>query len=108
VFGVGLGSLSYALAVAVRKQEWMFWAVQQTLLFPLMILSGMLLPLETGPAWMRVAAEFNPLAHVVAAERALFAGEFLAGAVLAGVLSAAATAAIGLLVGIRVMQRGAD
>ena len=38
VFGVGLGSLSYALAVAVRKQEWMFWAVQQTLLFPLMIL----------------------------------------------------------------------
>ena len=49
VFGVGLGSLSYALAVAVRKQEWMFWAVQQTLLFPLMILSGMLLPLETGP-----------------------------------------------------------
>ena len=108
VFGVGLGSLSYALAVAVRKQEWMFWAVQQTLLFPLMILSGMLLPLETGPAWMRVAAEFNPLAHVVAAERALFAGEFVSGAVLAGALSAAATAAVGLLVGIRVMQRSAD
>ena len=65
----------------------MFWAVQQTLLFPLMILSGMLLPLETGPAWMRVAAEFNPLAYVVEAERALFAGEFRTGAVLAGVLS---------------------
>ncbi len=108
VFGVGLGSLSYALAVAVRKQEWMFWAVQQTLLFPLMILSGMLLPLETGPPWMRVAAEFNPLAHVVAAERALFAGQFAAGAVLAGVLSAAVTAAVGLVVGIRVMERSAD
>ena len=54
----------------------MFWAVQQTLLFPLMILSGMLLPLETGPAWMQVAAKFNPLAYVVDAERALFAGEF--------------------------------
>ena len=40
----------------------MFWAVQQTLLFPLMILSGMLLPLETGPAWMRVVSDFNPLA----------------------------------------------
>jgi ABC-2 type transport system permease protein len=108
VFGVGLGSLSYALAVAVRRQEWMFWAVQQTLLFPLMILSGMLLPLETGPAWMRVAAEFNPLAHVVAAERALFAGEFSTGAVAAGVVSAAVTAAVGLAVGIRVMQRSAD
>ena len=60
VFGVGLGSLSYALAIAVRKQEWMFWAVQQTLLFPLMILSGMLLPLETGPGWMQVAVEVQP------------------------------------------------
>jgi ABC-2 type transport system permease protein len=36
VFGVGLGSLSYALALAVRKQDWMFWVVQQTLIFPLM------------------------------------------------------------------------
>src|SRR6478752_6673582 len=91
VFGVGIGSLSYALAIAVRKQEWMFWAVQQTVIFPLMILSGMLLPLETGPGWMQVASKFNPLAHVVAAERALFAGQFAAGAVPAGVLSAAAT-----------------
>ncbi|MDX6281541.1 MAG: type transport system permease protein, partial [Kribbellaceae bacterium] len=40
VFGTGLGSFSYALAIAVRKQEWMFWVVQQTFLFPLMILSG--------------------------------------------------------------------
>ena len=49
VFGVGVGALSYALAIAVRKTEWVFWAVQQTLLFPLLILSGMMLPLETGP-----------------------------------------------------------
>jgi len=27
VFGIGLGSLSYALAIAVRKQDWMFWVV---------------------------------------------------------------------------------
>jgi len=108
VFGVGLGSLSYALAVAVRKQEWMFWAVQQTLLFPLMILSGMLLPLSTGPGWMQVAAQFNPLAHVVAAERALFAGQFASAAVLSGAVAAAATAAVGLAVGIRVMARSAD
>ena len=40
-----------ALAIAARKREWMFWAVQQSLLFPLLILSGMMLPLETGPEW---------------------------------------------------------
>ncbi len=28
VFGVGVGSLSsYALAIAARKNEWIFWAV---------------------------------------------------------------------------------
>jgi ABC-2 type transport system permease protein len=69
VFGVGVGALSYALAIAARKTEWTFWAVQQALLFPLLILSGMMLPLETGPAWMPVAARLNPLTYVVDAER---------------------------------------
>jgi ABC-2 type transport system permease protein len=108
VFGVGLGSFSYALAIAVRKQDWMFWAVQQTLLFPLMILSGMLLPLETGPGWMRAVAVANPLAYVVDAERALFAGEIVSGTVAWGWAAALVTAAAGLVVGIRVMVRSAD
>jgi len=108
VFGVGLGSFSYALAIAVRKQDWMFWVVQQTLLFPLMILSGMLLPLETGPGWMKVAAGFNPLAHLVDAERALFTGDLTSSSVAYGWLAALATATLGLAVGIRSMLRSAD
>lgn len=108
VFGVGLGSFSYALAIAVRKQDWMFWAVQQTLLFPLMILSGMLLPLETGPGWMRAVAVLNPLAYVVDAERALFAGEIASTTVVWGWVAALATAGAGLAVGIRGMVRSAE
>ncbi|MDQ3988279.1 MAG: ABC transporter permease [Actinomycetota bacterium] len=108
VFGVGLGSFSYALAIAVRKQEWMFWLVQQTLIFPLMLLSGMLLPLETGPAWMQAAARFNPLAYVVDAERALFAGELVSATVAWGWVAALVTAAVGLTIGIRAMERSAD
>jgi ABC-2 type transport system permease protein len=108
VFGIGLGALSYALAVAVRKVDWMFWMVQQTLLFPLMILSGMLLPLETGPGWMQTAAKVNPLAHILDAERALFAGDLMSGTVVWGFVAAAATAVVGLAVGIRVMVRSAD
>jgi ABC-2 type transport system permease protein len=46
ILGVGLGALSHALAIAVRRQEYLFWAVQQTLLFPLLLLSGILLPLD--------------------------------------------------------------
>jgi ABC-2 type transport system permease protein len=108
VFGVGLGSFSYALAIAVRKQEWMFWVVQQTLIFPLMLLSGMLLPLETGPGWMQVAAHFNPLTYLVDAERALFAGDLATPTVLFGAVAAVLTAAVGLAVGIRAMSHSAD
>ncbi|TDW61133.1 ABC transporter permease [Kribbella pratensis] len=107
VFGVGLGSFSYALAIAVRKQDWMFWVVQQTFLFPLMILSGMLLPLETGPGWMRVASKFNPLSYLVDAERTLFSGDVWSSAVLWGLVAAIVTAALGLTVGIRAMLRSA-
>ncbi|MEE6263122.1 ABC transporter permease [Plantactinospora sonchi] len=107
LFGVGLGALSYALAIAVRKQDWMFWGVQQTLIFPLMLLSGMLLPLETGPDWMRTAARFNPLAYLVDAERALFAGQLGSTTVLWGWVAALVTAVLGLTVGVRTMARSA-
>ena len=104
VFGVGIGALSYALAIAARKAEWIFWAVQQTLLFPLLILSGMMLPLQTGPAWMQVASRFNPLTYVVDAERLLFAGSFADPAVLYGAIAAALTCAGGLWVGVRAIR----
>jgi len=104
-FGVGLGSLSYALALVTKDREWLFWGVQQTLIFPLLILSGMLLPLDQGPGWMQAVAAVNPINWVVQAERALLAGQFGATEVLWGALSAAAVAAVGLVVGIRAMRR---
>jgi ABC-2 type transport system permease protein len=105
IFGVGVGALSYALAIAARKTEWIFWAVQQSLLFPLLILSGMMLPLETGPGWMQVVSKFNPLTYIVDAERVLFAGTFGSLTILWGFVAAFATAAVGLVVGIRSIRK---
>ena len=101
---VGLGALSYALALAVREQEWAFWAVQQTLLFPLLLLAGVLIPLDSAPGWMRAAAAVNPLHHLVDAERALFAGQLLNGTVAAGAVAAVLTAVGGVWVGTRAMR----
>ena len=106
MFAVGLGALSYTLALAVSDQQWLFWAVQQTLLFPLMLLSGMLLPIEDGPGWLQTLADFNPLKYIVDAERALFAGE-LTTTVLWGALAAGGVAAAGLAIGVRAMRRAA-
>src|SRR5690606_19063992 len=99
VMGIGIGALSNALAIGTKNSEWLFWSVQSTLQFPLLILSGMMLPLEAAPAWMRVASAFNPLFYVVEAERALFAGDVGDVAVLKGVAAVLLTCAIGLGVG---------
>jgi ABC-2 type transport system permease protein len=104
-FAIGIGALSYALALAVAKNDWVFWLVQQTMMFPLLLLAGVLLPLETGPGWLRALSTVNPLRYLVDAERALFGGEVWNGAVAGGVVAAVVTVAAGVLVGTRSMQR---
>lgn len=105
VLGVGLGALSYTLALATKNLEWMFWAVQQTVIFPLLLLAGVLLPLENGPAWLQTAAQLNPLTHVVDATRTLFGGEVWSATVGGGALAAVVVAALGLVVGTRAVRR---
>jgi ABC-2 type transport system permease protein len=105
VFCVGLGALSYTLALAAKNQEWIFWTVQQTLLFPLLLLAGMLLPVEGGPDWLKVLSHLDPLTYVVNAERALFNGEYASTAVVGGIASAVVMATLGLIVGIRAIQK---
>lgn len=105
VFGIGLGSLSYALGLASKGREWVFWGVQQSLIFPLLLLAGMMLPLTAGPEWMQVVARFNPLTYIVEAERTLFTGTLWDSTVAWGLLAAAITCAVGLWVGIRKVKR---
>jgi len=103
-FSVGIGALSFALALASKDQEWLFWTVQQTLVFPVLLLAGVLLPLEGAPGWLRFASHLNPLTYVVEAERALFAGTFPVDTVGYGALASALVAGLGLVVGLRAMR----
>ncbi|MFC5727726.1 MULTISPECIES: ABC transporter permease [Nocardioides] len=104
-FSVGLGSLSLALAVAAKEQAWVFWTVQQTVIFPLLLLAGVLLPLDGAPGWLQTAADLNPLKYVVEAERALFDGSFPIETVAAGFGASALVGVLGLWVGVRTMNR---
>jgi ABC-2 type transport system permease protein len=107
VFGVGLGALSHSLAMSVRHQEYLFWLVQQTLLFPMLLLSGILLPMELAPDWLYALSRLNPLTYVVEAERALFAGDLANPSVAVGAAVAIAVAVVGLVVGTRLVRRSA-
>lgn len=103
-FSVGIGALSFALALVSKGQEWLFWTVQQTLIFPVLLLAGVLLPLDGAPRWLQVASDLNPLTYVVEAERALFAGTFPVDTVGYGALASLVVAGFGLWVGLRAMR----
>jgi ABC-2 type transport system permease protein len=107
VFCVGLGSLSYALALATSGKDWIFWTVQQTFLFPVLLLAGMLLPVDGGPGWLQALSRANPLTYIVDAMRSLFAGSFDLTLLAQGTLAAGVVCAIGVTVGVRSM-RAAD
>ncbi|WP_017539908.1 ABC transporter permease [Nocardiopsis halophila] len=106
VFGVGLGALSFLLAMVSAPSGELFYGVTQLAVFPLMLLSGVLLPMDFGPQWLQTVAAVNPVTHIAEAMRTLFAGSFTDPAIGWGALSAAAVAALGLTFGTRAMRRG--
>ncbi|MFI0465822.1 ABC transporter permease [Saccharopolyspora sp. 5N102] len=106
VFGVGLGALSFVLAIASHPGGELFYAITQLVLFPLLLLSGVLLPMDFGPAWLQVVARLNPVSHIADAERALFSGQLADPSVPYGIIAAGVIAAAGLWLGTRAMKRG--
>ncbi len=73
LLGLLFASLSYALALWLRSED-AFAPLLTTVTLPLLLLSGVLLPLSLAPAWLRAVAAANPLSYAVDAARALFAG----------------------------------
>ncbi len=78
------------------------------MIFPLTVLSGVFLPLDSGPGWMQTVGELNPITHIVEAERLLFAGEFGDSTILVGFAAALGFAVLGLWVGTSVIRRAAN
>ncbi|MGB7978296.1 MAG: ABC transporter permease [Chlamydiales bacterium] len=66
-------TLANALGL-ITKSEDKLAPIIQGITLPITLLSGMLLPMELAPTWLRAVAHFNPLFYVVQAARELTAG----------------------------------
>ena len=91
ILGIGLSSLSYALGLLTRE-EFKFAPFLNMVLVPVLLLSGILLPLVFAPVWLKRVAQWNPFSWAVDGTRALFAGDFgndrvWQGLLIVGVLS---------------------
>ncbi|MEU0224347.1 ABC transporter permease [Streptomyces sp. NPDC006284] len=100
---VSLASLSYALAMRVRTPG-EFGPTVNALTMPSMLLSGLMLPMTLGPAWLDVLSHLMPFRYLVDAMRDAYAGGYATAHMLYGVLVAVALAAAAVTVGTRVFR----
>ncbi|MFD9421208.1 MULTISPECIES: ABC transporter permease [unclassified Streptomyces] len=101
---VALASLSYALALKVRTPQ-EFGPVINALTLPAMLLSGLMLPITLGPAWLDVLSHFTPFRYPVDAVRDAYVGSYASAHMLYGVLVSVGFAALAVTVGTRVFRR---
>ncbi|MFD0001584.1 ABC transporter permease [Streptomyces sp. NPDC127178] len=100
---VSLASLSYALAMKVRTPQ-EFGPAINAMTMPMMLLSGLMLPMTLGPTWLDVLSHFVPFRYLVDAVRDAYVGSYATTPMLYGVLVAIAFAALAVTVGTRVFR----
>ncbi|MFE3855001.1 ABC transporter permease [Streptomyces griseorubiginosus] len=100
---VSLASLSYALAMKVRTPQ-EFGPLVNAVSMPSMLLSGLMLPMTLGPAWLDVLSHFMPFRYLVDAMRDAYVGAYTTDHMLYGVLVAVGFAVVAVTVGTRVFR----
>ncbi|MFF7641387.1 ABC transporter permease [Streptomyces canus] len=100
---VSLSSLSYALAMKVRTPQ-EFGPLVNAVSMPSMLLSGLMLPMTLGPAWLDVLSHLMPFRYLVDAMRDAYVGSYATDHMLYGVLVAVAMTVVAVTVGTRVFR----
>ncbi|MEV5138831.1 ABC transporter permease [Streptomyces syringium] len=103
LLAASLASLSYALAMKAAAPQ-AFAPVVNAVNLPVMLLSGLMLPMSLAPGWLDALSHLMPLRYPVDAVRAAFIGHYTAPAVLHGTLAAVALAAVSVTAGTRLFR----
>jgi ABC-2 type transport system permease protein len=104
--GLTFSSLSYTLALILKSEDALAPVLNGASL-PIILLSGVLLPLTLAPAWLQHVADVNPLSHAVEGVRALFNGQLGDASALRALLVMLACAVISVAIATRRFRRSA-
>jgi ABC-2 type transport system permease protein len=104
LIGLAIASIAYAAALWLRSED-SYAPLIFTATLPLLLLSGVLLPMSLAPDWLRAIASINPLAYAVDAARAVFNGQLDDVSVLKGVVIMSVLALISTMVAARQFGR---
>jgi ABC-2 type transport system permease protein len=75
LLGAAFSSVSYALALSLKTEDALA-PLLNGLAIPILLLSGILLPMTLAPKWLQNVSDVNPLKHIVEGVRSLFLGDF--------------------------------
>jgi len=98
---IGLASLSYATALRIKSED-AFAPLVNSVVVPLILLSGIMLPMTLGPGWLQGIARISPFRYIIDAMRAAYAGQYWNAIMVEGICVAVGTAAVLLWLGSRV------
>lgn len=104
VLGISIGSVSYTMALKLRN-EYAFAPFLSATVMPVMLLSGVLLPMNQGPDWLYTLSRINPFSHVADGIRAVMTGDFGSSSVLVGGIVVVVLAVVCLAWGTRSFRR---
>jgi ABC-2 type transport system permease protein len=104
MIGFLMASFSYALALWLKSEDALA-PFLTTITLPLLLLSGVLLPLTLAPIWLRRLAQANPLSYAVNAARAIFNNHIATGDVVKGLVITAALMIVAIVVAARSFGR---
>ena len=102
--GAAASATSYALALTTKSEDALA-PILNAVTLPVLLLSGILLPMTLGPGWLQTVSNLLPTKYVVDGVRAVFRGDFASGQTLWGVVWALVLCAAGLWVGTRTFRR---
>jgi len=75
LLGAACAAASNALALTTKSEDVMA-PLLNSIAMPVLLLSGILLPMTLGPQWLQTVSDFVPTKHIVTAVRAVFVGDF--------------------------------
>jgi ABC-2 type transport system permease protein len=104
LMAASLSALSYTLGLAV-KSEMALGPMLNTMTIPLLLLSGILLPMSLAPGWLNLVSRLTPFRYVVDAIRDGFLGHFHTGSILADAAVTTGFAALSIALSVRTFGR---
>ena len=101
---VSLSAISYTVGLLTKSEDVLAPAINMVVV-PLMLLSGIMLPLTMGPGWLQGVARATPFRYIIDAMRNAFAGHYLSTIMLEGIAVSVGLAAVCLWIAARAFVR---